>query len=754
MPNSWTRAEECLVPKEKNSESINQFRTISLLSVEGKIFFSILSKRLTHFLTKNKYIDTSVQKGGIPGFSGCVEHNSVVSQLIKETKEKKGDLTCIWLDLANAYGSIPHQVIMKAMEHYHVPDKTIKIIASYFQGIKLRFSFDQVTTDWLNLERGIITGCTISPIVFIMGMNLIIKAAERETRGPKMQSGIHVPANRGFMDDLTVTTTTLVQARWVLQALEDTVSWARMKFKPKKSRYMVIKKGRVTSRFKLKVQGEEIPSIVDNPVKSLGKWYDETLGDAVNKKNVENQVTEWLNRVDKTGLPGKFKAWVYQHGFLPRVMWPLMLYEFPMTTVETMERRINAHLRKWLGVPRGFTSIGLYSRTSELQLPLSSLVEEFKVAKCRLVMTLRDSQDEKIRRAGVVTRTGRKWAASNAIKKAEDMMEIRDIIGNVCSNRQGLGYSAKFKEWKKAGNKEKRDMVQGEIRREEEETRRARAVSLSQQGTWTRWNIPERRLTWQEIWRLEPFRISSLLKSVYDVLPSPVNLVKWGLVESLECKLCGGRGTMAHILSGCKVGLQQGRYRWRHDQVLRELADTLEKERKRHRPTPRKPQFIQFVLAGEKTRSTPIQTSSLLDGASWEMQVDLVKKLVFPPIVQTTLRPDIVLWSTQRKSIILVELTVPWEEGCDKAHQRKSSKYQELVEMCRQRGWKAWLFPVEVGCRGFPAQSVWRLFKSIGTRGNQRRAAVRRLGEQAERASCWLWHRREDKEWKPFSDTQ
>ena len=90
-------------------------------------------------------------------------------------------------------------------------------------------------------------------------------------------------------------------------------------------------------------------------------------------------------------------------------MWLLMLYEIPLTTVETLERMVNKSLRKWLGVPPGFSAIGLYSRTSQLQMPLSSVVEEFKIEKCRLVMTLRDSKDKKVSEAGVQIRTGRKW---------------------------------------------------------------------------------------------------------------------------------------------------------------------------------------------------------------------------------------------------------------------------------------------------------------------------------------------------------
>ena len=73
-------------------------------------------------MTSYRYVDTSVQKGGVPGFSGCVEHTSVISQLIQEAKVNKKDLTVVWLDLANAYGTIPHTLIEESLKHYHIPE--------------------------------------------------------------------------------------------------------------------------------------------------------------------------------------------------------------------------------------------------------------------------------------------------------------------------------------------------------------------------------------------------------------------------------------------------------------------------------------------------------------------------------------------------------------------------------------------------------------------------------------------------------
>ena len=60
------------------------------------------------------------------------------------------------------------------------------------------------------------------------------------------------------------------------------------------------------------------------------------------------------------------------------------------------------------------------------------------------------------------------------------------------------------------------------------------------------------------------------------------------------------------------------------------------------------------------------------------MRVVLEKRLVFPDVVQTPLQTDIVLCpQPQDKKIVLIELTVPWEERCDEAYERKAAKYTQ-----------------------------------------------------------------------------
>lgn len=56
--------------------------------------------------------------------------------------------------------------------------------------------------------------------------------------------------------------------------------------------------------------------------------------------------------------------------------------------------------------------------------------------------------------------------------------------------------------------------------------------------------------------------------------------------------------------------------------------------------------------------------------------MDLERQLKFPShITVTTLRPHIALMSESTKQVVLLELTVPWEDRLEEAFERKLSKY-------------------------------------------------------------------------------
>ena len=157
-------------------------------------------------------------------------------------------------------------------------------------------------------------------------------------------------------------------------------------------------------------------------MKSLGKRFDDSLKDTVAIQETKENLERWLNKIERSGLPGRFKAWIYQNAVLPKVLWQLTIYEFTSSSVEQLEKRINSRLRRWLGLPKCLSSAVLYGESNALQLPFKSIVEEYKVAKMRTSIQFMFSKDPKVTGAGVEVYTGKKWKAAKEVKIAEERL--------------------------------------------------------------------------------------------------------------------------------------------------------------------------------------------------------------------------------------------------------------------------------------------------------------------------------------------
>ena len=99
IPIQWRSAQEIFIPKVStpSNTKISDFRPIALLNVEGKLFFSLISKRLeTHLICNNKFINNSIQKGCMEKVPGCWEHLSMVWHALKEARTQKSTLATIW----------------------------------------------------------------------------------------------------------------------------------------------------------------------------------------------------------------------------------------------------------------------------------------------------------------------------------------------------------------------------------------------------------------------------------------------------------------------------------------------------------------------------------------------------------------------------------------------------------------------------------------------------------------------------------
>ena len=164
-------------------------------------------------------------------------------------------------------------------------------------------------------------------------------------------------------------------------------------------------------------------------------------------------------------------------------------------------------------------------------------------------------------------------------------------------------------------------------------------------------HLEQKDATWKSYsYNLPRGTLKFLLNSVIDTLPTKVNLKLWGKRTHDKCH-CGERQTLNHILNCCKQSLEDGRYTYRHDNVLRYIFECLDSEKF----------TVMCDLEGAKSAAGGTLT---------------------PDIVVTTLKPDLVVIDKITKALHIFELTVPNESRIEIASKLKMDKYQHFKTDC------------------------------------------------------------------------
>ena len=102
------------------------------------------------------------------------------------------------------------------------------------------------------------------------------------------------------------------------------------------------------------------------------------------------------------------------------------------------------------------------------------------------------------------------------------------------------------------------------------------------------------------------------------------------------------------------------------------------------------------------------------------------------------------VWSDKEKIVILVELTVGDESNFSDQVERKQARYnKELISGLHGSGWKAQLFTVKFGCRGFWHHTLPALLNYFSVTKRVKKAVFQEAALVALKCSYAIWLARE-----------
>ena len=219
-----------------------------------------------------------------------------------------------------------------------------------------------------------------------------------------------------------------------------------------------------------------------------------------------------------------------------------------------------------------------------------------------------------------------------------------------------------------------------------------KARKLQKQGRWAEvFASMDSHIPWKaSLAGLSDATYAFVLKSLTDCLPTQTNLATWGRVESPHCLACDhSTQTLLHILNNCSAALDM--YAWRHDNVLLKLE----------------------AFLSDHVQDSQVFVDVVTDVSKNVILVDQSKQTVPLDIVQTPLRPDIVIVKRGERKVILIELTIPFETNFVAASVRKAKRYAPLVADIEMSGYKCEFLSFEFGSRGIPGPGTFKNLKQI-----------------------------------------
>ena len=163
-----------------------------------------------------------------------------------------------------------------------------------------------------------------------------------------------LPLVRAFMDDLSLMSSMVSGAQTLLSRCITALNWAGLEFRADKSRSIVIVKGRSmnTTPFSVSKASDQpdvsswIPSIHSRPIKFLGRIIDGSISDRNSSAELTDKLLAGLSVIGQSHFTGTQKLWILQHLLIPRIQWPLLIYEIPISLAFKLEQKVSVFIQK------------------------------------------------------------------------------------------------------------------------------------------------------------------------------------------------------------------------------------------------------------------------------------------------------------------------------------------------------------------------------------------------------------------------
>ena len=254
-PEDFVRTVMIPLQKKKGTRKCEEHRTISVIAHVAKILLRVIDRRLRRIMEEVVGEDQFGFRRGM----GTRDAIAVVKTIGERYIERGRAVRLCLVDLEKAFDCVKYEKLLEILKDKGVDWRERRLISNLYMKQEVALRVGDNMTEWFKIGRGVRQGCCLSPTLFNIYMEDMVRKCWERNKGVKI-GGRSVKSVR-FADDMIIFAENTQELNEMLKSLEEMEDLYGLRINHRKSKLMIIGEEEVMD---VVVRGEKLEQVEAN----------------------------------------------------------------------------------------------------------------------------------------------------------------------------------------------------------------------------------------------------------------------------------------------------------------------------------------------------------------------------------------------------------------------------------------------------------------------------------------------------------